>query len=77
MQNSERAALAAFKAVLKPDGFKVSMGHGGKHPHIVVVATCGWPKEIAIPCSPRSGAQAQANFARQKAQRLLCEYKQK
>lgn len=75
MQKSEKASLLAIREVLDPHGMDVRLNAAARHPRVEVRAPGGWHRTIVIPCSPRSDATSQANFARQAANRVLAEWR--
>lgn len=75
MLKHERAALAAIRAVLEPEGLTALEPRrtGGSHPKVDVMRGGARVGLIVLSCTPRSGDTEAANMARQKARRLLAE----
>ena len=77
MQKAEKEASDEIETVLGREGFRISFQPNHRHPRFVVVAPCGWTRMILVPCSGRSDSTSQGNFARQKAMRVLREYRRR
>jgi hypothetical protein len=75
MQKAERLALSTVRSVLEPDGLSVALMASARHPHILVRAPDGWTRSFTIACSARADDQCQSNYARQKANALLREFR--
>jgi hypothetical protein len=75
MQKAERLALATARGVLEPDGLEVALMASARHPHFLVSAPDGWSRSFTMACSARADDQCQVNYARQKANALLREFR--
>jgi hypothetical protein len=75
MQKAERLVLATVRTLLERDGLQVGLMASARHPHFVVSGPDGWSRSFTIACSARADDQCQVNYARQKANALLREFR--
>jgi hypothetical protein len=66
----ERVALETARATV-PAGVIVEMGHGAKHPCLLIVLATGLKLKLPFGGTPRSGDTCVRNTTRQQVRRLL------
>jgi hypothetical protein len=71
MKTSQRIAVTAMASVFEEAGVSWRTQRGGKHLCVVAVDPAGHEHKLTVAGSPRADAQAQENWARQDAQRLV------